>query len=172
MTLNGALFVRIDDRLIHGQVVEGWLPSLQASAVLVVSNAAAGDPVQETLMAIALPEGVELQVARVQDAAERVSALAAAGKRLLVLTPGPREALALLLGLRASTSLSTDSAVSVRSVNVGGMHHSAGKVQVGKAIFLSAEDKEALRAIAALGVVLEGRAVPSERPSDLSELLK
>ena len=54
--------VRIDDRLVHGQVVIGWIPHLNATEILVVSEAAAKDPMQRALMEIALPEGVGLKV--------------------------------------------------------------------------------------------------------------
>jgi len=158
---NNPVFVRIDDRLIHGQVVEGWLPYLKPDAVLVVSDAAAGDPMQETLMSIALPAAFDLYIATAAAAPARVLALAAEGRRVLALAPGPREALALLRG-----------GVAVRSINVGGLHHSAGRVQVGKAVFLSPEDKEALRAITELGVALDGRSVPGERPADFAEILR
>ena len=154
------IFVRIDDRLIHGQVVEGWLPYLKPHAVVVVSDAAAGDPVQEALMSLALPASYDLYITTSAKAPARVLALAAEGKRVLALAPGPREARALLRG-----------GVTVRSINVGGLHHSAGRVQLGKALFLSPEDKDALRAIMELGVVLEGRAVPGERPAGFADIL-
>ena len=154
------LFLRIDDRLIHGQVVEAWIPHLKPQAVVVVSDAAAQDDVQQSLMSIAVPASVELLVSKVADALAGIEAFRRQGRRVLVLVPGPLEALALL-----------ERGLPVRSVNVGGLHHSAGKIQVGKALFLNAADQKALKDIAARGVMLEGRAVPHEAPSDLSALL-
>ena len=77
-----------------------------------------------------------------------------------MLAPGPREVLALL-----------DGGVKFDAVNVGGMHGGAGRVRLGKMIFLSEDDRLALRAIADRGVVLEGRAVPSDSAWDVRELL-
>ncbi len=54
------VLVRIDDRLVHGQVIEGWMPALDAAGLLVVSDQAAADPTQKALMELALPEGVKL----------------------------------------------------------------------------------------------------------------
>ncbi|MFA6315792.1 MAG: PTS sugar transporter subunit IIB [Elusimicrobiota bacterium] len=154
-----ALF-RIDDRLVHGQVVEGWLPHLKAVEVVVVSDAAAKDETQSLLMRIALPDEVGLKVLRVDEAVPYLDSCSAAAHRVLVLAPGPRQILGLLeRGMRMET------------VNVGGMHYSAGKVQLGKAIFLSDEDKQALSEIGRRGVRLEGRAVPGEPEADLLELL-
>ena len=88
-------------------------------------------------------------------------AAASSPEAALVLAPGPAEVLALLEG-----------GAEFRSVNVGGMHHEAGRMRIGRAIFLSEDDKQALRAIAARGVKLEGRAVPSERSEDVTPLLE
>lgn len=153
--------VRIDDRLIHGQVVEGWLPTLGCRRVIVVCAAAAADEMQRQLMRLALPEEVALEVLAPETAAAAVRAAAAAPEPALVLAPGPSEVLALL-----------EAGAEFTSVNVGGMHHEAGRMRIGRAIFLSEGDKRALRAIAARGVRLEGRAVPSERGEDVAPLLE
>lgn len=152
--------VRIDDRLIHGQVVEGWVPFLHAQFILVVSDAAAADELQASLMRLAVPEDVQLEVLPVAQAAAHPVFKTGFSRRALVLAPGPQEVLRLLeQGAQFST------------VNVGGLHYSAGKVQLGKAIYLSEEDRQALVAISHRGVHLEGRALPSERETDLIEML-
>jgi PTS system mannose-specific IIB component len=152
----GVALLRVDDRLVHGQVVEGWIPHLKADLVAVVSDSAAGDAVQAALMKMALPAAVGLLVLKVVEAAAALSAPAAAARRILVLVPAPAEALALL-----SKGLSVD------RVNVGGLHYTVGKVQLGRALFLDEKDKAALRAICARGVRLEGRPLPSDPEEDL-----
>ncbi|MDX6768234.1 MAG: PTS sugar transporter subunit IIB [Elusimicrobiota bacterium] len=150
--------LRIDDRLIHGQVVEGWLPHLKAEHVVVWSG---GDEVARALMQMAMPPAVTLEVQ--PAAAPLLSALAdgpAKSKKTLVLVPGPAEALALLEG-----------GLSVAVVNVGGLHYNAGKVQLGKALFLDDADRRALAGIARRGVRLEGRALPSDPAEDVAAAL-
>ena len=151
--------VRVDDRLIHGQVVIGWIPFVKAEAVVVACDAAAADETQMALMQMAMPEGVELLVLPVSAAARR---LASGGdtRRTLVLVPGPQEALRLL-----------ESGVKFATLNVGGLHYTAGRVQLGKAIFISREDGDALRAIFGRGVALEGRALPGDEALGIMELL-
>lgn len=157
MTLS---LVRIDDRLVHGQVVEGWIPRLRADCVIVASDAAAADETQVMLMRLALPEAVEFAALPVAQAARHPALGACDPRKTLVLAPGPQEVLGLL-----------EAGAKFEKVNVGGLHYSAGRVQLGKAIFLSEEDKEALRRIAARGVRLEGRALPGDRETDLLELI-
>lgn len=152
--------VRIDDRLIHGQVVEGWLPALSAERVVVVSDAAAADSTQAALMQMAMPESVALEICSVAAAPERLRRAAAEPEAVLVLAPGPAEVLSLL-----------DAGVVLSTVNVGGLHYAAGRVQLGKAIFLGEADLRDLKAIADRGVRLEGRAVPADTPEDILALI-
>ena len=153
--------LRVDDRLVHGQVVEGWLPILKADLILVVSDAAAADPIQSALMKMAMPPAVGLLVLGVSAAADALASPQMAGRRALVLVPGPAEALALL-----------KKGVVVDRVNVGGLHFTIGKVQLGRALFLDEKDKDALREIAARGVRLEGQPLPSDPEEDLTTMLR
>jgi len=157
----GIALLRVDDRLVHGQVIEGWLPSLKADLVIVVSDAAAADPVQAALMKMAMPPSVGLLVVSVAEAAKTLSSPQMAARRALVLVPGPGEALALL-----------KQGVTVDRVNVGGLHFTVGKVQLGRALFLDEKDKTALREIAARGVRLEGKPLPSDPDEDLALMLR
>ncbi|MFH1725409.1 MAG: PTS sugar transporter subunit IIB [Elusimicrobiota bacterium] len=154
-------WLRIDDRLIHGQVVEGWAPHLKATRIVVVSDEVASDETQRMLMRLAVPDEISIEALSVKEACARIAELEANGSGLLILTPAPREALALL-----------EAGMKVASVNVGGLHHSVGRVMIGKAIFLTEGDREALQAIAARGVRLDARAVPSEKGIPLAQMLE
>jgi mannose/fructose/N-acetylgalactosamine-specific phosphotransferase system component IIB len=153
--------LRVDDRLVHGQVVEGWLPTLKADLIVVVSDAAAADPISSALMKMAMPPSVGLLVLGVNAAADALAGPQMAARRALVLVPAPAEALALL-----------KKGVVVDRINVGGLHFTVGKVQLGRALFLDEKDKDALREIAARGVRLEGRPLPSDPAEDLGPMLR
>lgn len=157
----GVTLLRIDDRLIHGQVVEGWVPYLKVNLVVVVSDAAASDEIQTALMKMALPPTVGLLVIPVEGAAAALAAPQMDGRKALVLVPGPAEALALV-----------EKGLMIDRVNVGGLHHTVGKVQLGRALFLDEKDRLALRALKAKGVRLEGRALPGDAEEDLAAALE
>lgn len=157
----GVTLLRVDDRLIHGQVVEGWVPFLKVDLVVVVSDSAAGDEVQSALMKMALPSSVGLLVLRVADAAAALSSSQMSTRKALVLVPGPSEALSLV-----------ESGLMVERINVGGLHYTVGKIQLGRALFLDEKDRLALRALAAKGVRLEGRALPADAEEDLTAALE
>lgn len=157
----GVTLLRVDDRLIHGQVVEGWVPFLKVDLVVVVSDAAAADEIQTALMKMALPPTVGLLVLPVAEAAAALASPQMAARSALVLVPGPAEALALV-----------EKGLAVDRVNVGGLHYTVGKVQLGRALFLDEKDRLALRALAAKGVRLEGRALPGDAEEDLTAALE
>lgn len=150
------VLLRVDDRLVHGQVVEGWIPYLKVDLIVVVSDVAAADPIQAALMKMALPTAIGLLVLKVAEAPAALASPQAVSRRILVLVPGPEEALGLL-----------EKGVVVDRINVGGLHFTVGKVQLGRALFLGEKDRKALRDIAARGVRLEGRPLPSDPEEDL-----
>ena len=57
-------------------------------------------------------------------------------------------------------------------MNVGGLHFAAGRVQLGKAIFLSEGDSQALQSLAERGIRLEGRAVPTDKAVNVAEMIQ
>lgn len=155
------ILYRVDDRLVHGQVVEGWVPHLRAEELAVVSDEIAGDEMRRTIMRFATPDGVDLKIMTVAEAAAYLPQAEKSGSKVLLLLPGLSEAVALVRG-----------GLKIPSLNIGGMHYSAGKnLSIGKAIFLNDEDCASLKTLAAAGIVIEGRGVPSDRPVDLMEAI-
>ncbi|HAN05115.1 MAG TPA: hypothetical protein DCW72_08585 [Elusimicrobia bacterium] len=155
------ILYRVDDRLVHGQVVEGWVPHLKAEELAVVSDEISGDEMRRAIMRFATPEGVDLKIMTVAEASAYLPEAAKSPRKVLLLLPGLAEALAL-----------SGNGLPIPSLNIGGMHYSAGKnLSIGKAIFLNDEDCAALRALSASGIKIEGRGVPSDSPLDLMEAI-
>jgi mannose/fructose/N-acetylgalactosamine-specific phosphotransferase system component IIB len=149
--------LRIDDRLVHGQVVEGWLRSLSVTHVVVASDGVVADETQKALYSLAVPYGVELNCLSVSDAAHAWSKGLWDGDHVLVLVSSPDDAYRLL-----------SAGAPVKSVNVGGLHFREGRVQVLKAVSLNLTDIEALRKLKANGVILEARPLPLDEPIELT----
>ncbi|MBI4052269.1 MAG: PTS sugar transporter subunit IIB [Elusimicrobia bacterium] len=154
------VLARVDDRLIHGQVVEGWLPYLKVDQVVVVSDSVSKDDTQQALMRLALPDSVEMKVLGIQESVEYFKG-GQTSAHILILVPSPHEILEMLR-----------QGIVLKSVNIGGMHYSAGRIQVGRAIFLSSEDRNDLKELVQRGVVLEGRAVPSDHAQNIAEIIQ
>jgi mannose/fructose/N-acetylgalactosamine-specific phosphotransferase system component IIB len=156
----GLELTRIDDRLIHGQVVEGWLRVVQADLIVVASDEVAADVLQMNLMRLAVPPDVEVSVVPLAAAADALKKDAWKGRRVLLLLPGVREARRLL-----------ESGAPLTTINLGGMHEAPGRVPVSPTLAFSPQDRDDIRAILALKVVLDVRALPTDEPRDLQKLL-
>lgn len=154
------VLVRIDDRLIHGQVVEGWLRVVQADRIVVASDEAAADPLQMSLMGLAVPSEVRVVVRPVAEVAQALKTAQWAKDRVLLLLPGVREARRLV-----------DMGVGLESINLGGMHDAPGRSFVTPSLALSPEDVADLRALLDRDINIETRALPNDERRSLRDVL-
>jgi mannose/fructose/N-acetylgalactosamine-specific phosphotransferase system component IIB len=144
------VLTRVDDRLIHGQVVEGWLRVIQATRIVVASDEVADDPLQVNLMSLAVPSDVKVMVLKVQAAADSLKAGSWAKERVLLLLPGLREARRLAAA-----------GVELEALNLGGLHPGPGGHRV--PAFARRRDRDA-RPAERRAPAGEGRAGPRRRP--------
>jgi len=152
----GVLLYRVDDRLIHGQVVVGWGRYLKANAIVVCSDRAAADELARTMMEMGSPADVKVDVVTVAEGAARLRRGAYGKAAAIVLFETPGDALRLI-----------QSGVVIPRLNIGGMHYAAGKRQIMEAVSVDAEDCRALRALAAAGVDLYVQMIPHAKPIKL-----
>jgi mannose/fructose/N-acetylgalactosamine-specific phosphotransferase system component IIB len=150
--------VRVDDRLIHGQVVVAWGARLRPRRIWVADDGAAADAWERELLGSAAP-GVEVRVVTVAEAAAGWDAEAAA--------PGP--AFLLVRDLRTAVAL-LEAGAAIRTLNLGGLHYAPGKEKVAEYVYLDDSDRALVRRLAAAGVALEVQDVPATRPQPLAHL--
>jgi len=151
--------IRIDDRLIHGQVVVGWVKTLKTESLVVVNNAIAANNMQKTLMEMAVPSDLKVFFFTIEEAAKAVQKPKENLKSLLLFS-NPADVLAF-----------ADQGAALVSVNIGGMHFCEGKRQVGKTICVNDKDVEAFKKLKRKGVELEVRAVPGDPKEPLENFL-
>ena len=151
----GIALVRVDNRLVHGQVLEAWMPALGVQAILVADDEVAGNQLARAAMGLAIPRKVVFRVAPVADIAAmlRPGGTGAPAARTLLLVRDVRDAVAL-----------HERGVAIGHLNLGNVHFSAGRERVMPTVYLDAAEIEALRRLAAAGIEIEGRAVPAEAP--------
>ena len=152
-------FLRIDDRLIHGQIILGWAPKLEARLLIVADDEAAGDPVLSECLVTTSSGGPEIKVLGVQEAARFVAANRD-GEGVLVLFRHPDAALRYVGAGRVPLK-----------INVGCLRFEAGRKQLSRAVSVGQGERDAFLRLAGLGVALEIRMVPTDKPQDLVKLL-
>lgn len=152
---------RIDDRLIHGQVVVGWGQPLGLGFIVLVDDIVADSDWEQELYRLGVPPAVEVFFATVAQAAGNIAHYCA-DPRVGILLTGTVDA---MLELVASTG------VSVAAVNIGGIHHREDRAQKLRYVFLNGHEERALKEIEAHGVAVTAQDLPSARPLSLREML-
>jgi mannose/fructose/N-acetylgalactosamine-specific phosphotransferase system component IIB len=151
---------RIDDRLIHGQVVVGWGQPLDLRFIVLVDDDVASSDWEQELYRMGVPPGMDVFFESVDGAVRRHPDFAR----------DPRPGLVLTANIETMRRLVAQVA-DIRAVNVGGVHHRAGRVQRLRYVFLSPDEEDALRAIARTGVQVTAQDVPAARPVPLEDVL-
>lgn len=153
------LLARVDDRLIHGQVVHGWGRPLDATLFAIVSDELRADSERAELYLFAVPEGARGVVISESEALSPEFLGEARSERTI------------LLFADLSTPLRlAERGFPLEALNVGGLHHAAGKEQVLPYVFLDAADRERLRAISARGIRVAARDLPGNAEYGPDEL--
>jgi N-acetylgalactosamine PTS system EIIB component len=154
--------VRVDNRLLHGQIFEAWVPRLKISSVLVADDYASQSPLALDAMNLATPPSLTLMVRSVDEVDWR--ALAGAPEPVLVvfreLADLERAVAAGLTSQRAPL------------VNLGNVHFAPGRRAVSPSVFLSSAELDTVRRLAQRGFGLEARAVPAEDPIGVETMVE
>lgn len=149
-------WVRIDNRLVHGQVIESWLPFTDARFLVVANDELAADELRQQIMSIAIPLGIDISFVPVASAQEHLAAKKLLNKDVLV-----------LLASCADARRAFESGLVFQRLNLGNLHYGPGKRQLCQHIALSKEDEGCLAFLAGKGVNLDYRCIPSD-PVDVA----
>lgn len=152
---------RVDERLIHGQVIVGWGARLHPDRIVVVDDILASSPWEQELYAMGVPEGMSAEFVTVDRAAEELPSWQDGDARVLLLTRD----IATMNRLAASGVLSGE------DINIGGVHHAPGRTKVLRYVFLSDSERNELRELSGRGAHVEARDVPTGRAVGLDELV-
>jgi len=155
------VLTRIDDRLIHGQVVVGWAQALRANHIIVVNDEIVKNDMQKFLFRMATPTDINLSILSVAEAAEKIKGRAFDDDCAMLLAKSPEDIYRMIkAGGR------------VPEVNIGGMHFAEDKLQLFDAIFVDKKDVEMIEKINGLNVALEVRMVPTDSKKDVMKAIE
>lgn len=135
--------IRVDDRLIHGQVAIGWTRSRGINTILAIDDATAKDRMQCQLMKMATPPGVTPYFLTVDDAAEKILKDTYKNKKVMILVKGPAELSALL-----------DKGIEMSEVNIGNQRSGENKIQLASQMFATKEELNLWKQISDKGIKL------------------
>lgn len=149
--------VRVDNRLIHGQVVEAWLPHLKVARVAVADDEAAQNALIKAAMGLAVQSSIEVLIQSVD--AVPYARFSEDEVKTLVLVRDVKHALE-----------ARDHGLSFSRLNLGNVHFATGRKQVSPSVFLSPEEMIALKMLVDGGVEVDARGTPSDKPVTFAEI--
>ena len=153
--------VRLDDRLIHGQVVVGWGQPLNAAFIVLVDDEVRGSEWEQDLYRMGVPANMEVVFASISEAERRLPEWEADARPGILLT-GDIDTMAAVVAAAAGR---------IRRVNVGGVHHRAGRTERLRYVYLNEEEAAKLRRLASNGVEVSAQDVPTARAVPITEFL-
>ena len=154
------VLARVDDRLIHGQVVEGWFKRIKIDRVIIVAEKVYKDPMQQALLGWAVTNKIAVDFAD--------------GRRTVELLTEPevaRQDVCLLFSTLGDVEDFVRSGGKIASLNIGGLHYAPDKQGYSATLFLDENDKRILRQLKEKNIELETRVLPTDLSQDVFEVI-
>jgi PTS system mannose-specific IIB component len=152
------VLARVDNRLVHGQILSAWVPALSAEGVLVIDDEAARNTLVRSAMEIAIPPDLGFDVVPVAQGRDAVARLPASGRTVLLFRD------------IAEAARAVDSGLRLPRLNLGNIHFSHGRVPVTQAVHLSTEEIGQLESLESKGVPVELKTLPGDPGVGLAEM--
>jgi PTS system mannose-specific IIB component len=154
-------FVRIDDRLIHGQVATVWTKDSGCNRIMAVSDEVAADDLRKQLVIQVSPPGIKAYVVTIEKAIEAYKNPKFDSFKTLFLFTNPKDVVRMVEG-----------GVDIKSVNVGGMCYKEGTKQITNALCVSETDIDAFKKLNEYGIELEIRKLAKDNKISMMDKLK
>ncbi|GCF93829.1 PTS mannose transporter subunit IID [Enterococcus florum] len=154
------VLTRIDDRLIHGQVMTAWVKKTRANQILIIDDEVAKDEFMREVLKMSAPKGIDIVVMGLEDAVAFLNEQGEANKRLIILVKGPAIIEKLL-----------ESGITINKLIVGGMGAKAERRVLYKNISASEEERAIFQRIIARNIPVAIHIIPDQKETDLSKYL-
>ena len=156
----GIVLFRLDERLIHGQVVVAWGEYLRPERIVIFNNQVASSPWERELYMCCVPPEFQASVYNLEEASQKLSNGVFDSEKVIALVDNPADILELY-----------KEGVRIPEVNLGGMHYGQGREKILPYLYISKEEKEIFRKLIQEGISFFCQDVPSAEKRDLKELL-
>ncbi|MCR0329147.1 PTS sugar transporter subunit IIB [[Clostridium] innocuum] len=155
----GIELVRIDDRLIHGQIATTWINNYSIEQVLIINDQILKDKMQQSVISMTAPVNVKVKVFGVDTFIEVYKKTPIHRKTMIILT-NSIDAYRLAKG-----------GVNFNILNVGGMRYENGRVKIAKAVSVTQEEREAFEQLIKMGIDVQIQMVPRDELLDIKKIL-
>lgn len=153
--------VRVDHRLLHGQVAFTWTKNLGADCILIANDAVAKDKLRMAALKMAAPSGVKVVIKNIADSIAALNSGVTDKYQLMIILESIKDA-----------DLLTKGTKDIKNVNLGGVKAEEGKKQISMAVFVSPEEITILEKMHERGIHVEVKMVPEDKGQNVINLIK
>lgn len=153
--------IRIDDRLLHGQVAYSWKSAIGYEAIVIANDGAANDSIRSAALKMAKPDGVKIAIRGLDDAVELLNNDLLKKLNVFVICSNPKDASYVYQNIDEKPV-----------ITLGGMQKEDDKELFSPAVYVNEEDLLHLDELNELGAEIEVKQVPDEKDKRYSELRK
>ena len=153
--------LRVDHRLLHGQVAFSWTSFLQADCILIASYNVVNDQLRLTTIKLAKPSGVKLVIKNIEDSIKALKEGKTDKYRLFIVVESVGDA------ARIAKAVKT-----IKSINLGGTRPKENTISVSKVVHLTEEEINIVNELSNDGVEVEVRQVPNDSKVNAVDLIK
>lgn len=157
---NGIIQIRIDERLIHGQVATSWIGNLSASRVMIIDDTIVKSEMEKSALRAACPKNIKLSILTTENAAKRINEGHYSKERVLVIVKNPSVVKQLF-----------ELAVKIPSVTLGNMSKKENRELLKKSVYISKDELGDLSYLEQQNVNVDVQMVPNEEKRKISEYL-
>jgi len=145
--------VRVDDRLLHGQIICAWVPYVEANALIVASDEVASNGLVREIMGACACDELKVTVLKVDDAVLELRKNSGGDDRVILVFANLTDAMRFY-----------EQGVKFKTLNIGNIHHAPGGRNISPSVIVDRQDEEIMERFVALGVVIDIRDVPAKEP--------
>ncbi|MDT2601780.1 PTS sugar transporter subunit IIB [Enterococcus hulanensis] len=154
------VLTRIDDRLIHGQVMTAWVKKTRANQILIVDEEVAKDDFMSEILKMSAPSGIDILVKGLMDAVTFLKEQESENKRLIILVKAP-----------VTIEELVENGITIDKLVVGGMGAKANRRVLYKNISASDEERTTFKKLIDQGIPVVIHIIPDQKETDLSKYL-
>lgn len=159
--MRNVVLARVDDRLIHGEVVSVWTPSLSVNRIVVADDGVAADKFNSKVLKVLAPTGVKVNVYTVEEASEKMRTEGVKGERIMILAKTPVTFLRMV-----------ENGLDIKEVNLGGMGIRDERTPFIKNVACSPEEKDSIKTMIDKGVRVYYQLVPEQQIIEAESYVK
>lgn len=158
--MENLVFTRIDDRLIHGQVVAAWLRTYsKVTHILVIDDKVSQDPFMHQMFKMLVPTGISIEIRSVEEAVD-------------FMKKGLKEPTMIIVKVPLTLKRIMDAGLDIPKINIGGMGMTSGRKKLFQNISATQEELQIFREMISRGVTVEIQIIPAAKTINVAGLLK